>query len=93
MGTQPFHNRSSVRRRVALAAAPLALSLVIAAGGGEAPAQLDRVNAKQDDLQAEIDEANRQIDSLIAEEAELREQEEAVRGKWAGAARGAGETL
>ncbi|HEX6117762.1 MAG TPA: hypothetical protein VFY99_11740 [Solirubrobacterales bacterium] len=84
MGTEPFHNRSGVRRGAALATALLAaLSLVIALGGGEAPAQvansqLDRLDARQGDVQAEIDQANREIDSLIAEEAALREQEEAV---------------
>jgi cell wall-associated NlpC family hydrolase len=79
MRTEPFHNRSGVRRGIALATAQLAaVSLVIALGGGEAPAQLDRIEAKQDDLQAEIDQENGQIDSLIAEEAALREQEEAV---------------
>jgi peptidoglycan hydrolase CwlO-like protein len=51
---------------------------VLALGGGQAPAQLDRVNAKQDEVQSEIDQANREIDSLIAEEAALREREAAV---------------
>jgi len=84
MGTEPFHNRSGVRRDAAVATALLAaLSLVIALGGGEARAQLansqlDRIDTKQSDLQAEIDQENGQIDSLIAEEAALRVQEEAV---------------
>ena len=85
MGTEPLHSQSGVRRGAALATALLlaALSLVVALGGGEAPAQLanpqlDRIDAKQDDLQAEIDRQNGEINSLIAEEAELREQEEAV---------------
>ena len=53
MGTEPFHNRSGARRGAALATALLAaLALVIALGGGEAPAQIDRVNAQQDDVQA-----------------------------------------
>jgi peptidoglycan hydrolase CwlO-like protein len=72
-------SRSGVRRGTALATALVAtLSLVIVVGAGEAPAQLDRIEARQGDLQAEIDQANRQIDSLIAEEAALREQEAEV---------------
>ena len=83
MGTEPFHNHSGGPRVAALATALLlvALSLVIALGTGEAPAQdteLDRIEARQGDLQAEIDRQNSQINSLIAEEAELREQEAAV---------------
>ena len=83
MGTEPFHNPSGVRRGAALATALLlaALSLLIALGTDDAPAQstqIDRIDAKQGDLQAEIDQQNEQINSLIAEEAELREQEAAV---------------
>ena len=83
MRTQPFHSPSGARRGAALATALLALSLVIALGGGTAPAQLagaqlDRIDDKQGDLQAEIEQQNRQIDSLIAEEAALREREAAV---------------
>ena len=83
MGTEPFHNHSGGRRVIALATALLlaSLTLVIALGGGEAPAQsteLDRIEAEQGDLQAEIDRQNEQINSLIAEEAALREQEAEV---------------
>ena len=85
MRTEPFHNRSGVRRGAAALATALlaALPLVIGLGSGEASAQLagsqsDRIDARQGDLQSEIDEANRQIDSLIAAEAALREREAAV---------------
>jgi peptidoglycan hydrolase CwlO-like protein len=87
MRTKLLHNSGGARRGALLAIAALlaALSLVIALGGGEAPAQLssatsqlDQVNARQGDLQAEIEQQNDQINSLIAEEADLRAQEAAV---------------